>query len=164
MSSIMRTVEKILCIQIKSPEQLSLDMACTYFQIRTHVDRLSMNYDNEMQTIQSGAHQEFLLKTIWNLECLLNLVVIHIYEHKYDSEDAYNKFLDYAELCCVIYLSRTPAFNSIQPEYNKRNENNNSEEVETCCNTFHNIIKMIVSITNHVFHQHIHILRYQLRW
>ncbi|KAI5710344.1 hypothetical protein M8J75_007877 [Diaphorina citri] len=150
MSSIMRTVEKILCIQIKSPEQLSLDMACTYFQIRTHVDRLSMNYDNEMQTIQSGAHQEFLLKTIWNLECLLNLVVIHIYEHKYDSEDAYNKFLDYAELCCVIYLSRTPAFNSIQPEYNKRNENNNSEEVETCCNTFHNIIKMILFPIFHV--------------
>ncbi|KAI5745117.1 hypothetical protein M8J76_008380 [Diaphorina citri] len=150
MSSIMRTVEKILRVQIKSPEQLSLDMACTYFQIRTHVDRLSMNYDNEMQTIQSGAHQEFLLKTIWNLECLLNLVVIHIYEHKYDSEDAYNKFLDYAELCCVIYLSRTPAFNSIQPEYNKRNENNNSEEVETCCNTFHNIIKMILFPIFHV--------------
>ncbi|KAL1462538.1 hypothetical protein WDU94_014367 [Cyamophila willieti] len=143
MSSIVNFIENILSPLEFGFNPTDLDTYLMHHEILTYLDRLSMNYDNEVGMPMSGAHQEFLLKTIYNLECVLSLVIMANETNKSHSESIFNKWFDYAELCCVIYLSRTPniAFYPCHPEI----QSIEGSETEICLNTFDHIIKMILS-------------------
>uniref|UniRef100_A0A8D8Y9A4 Uncharacterized protein n=1 Tax=Cacopsylla melanoneura TaxID=428564 RepID=A0A8D8Y9A4_9HEMI len=154
MSSIVNFIKNIFSPMELGSNPTELDTIVLHYEIQTYLDRLSMNYDNEVGLPMSGAHQEFLLKTIYNLECVLSLVIMdnEVNKSHCESEFSFNKWFDYAELCCVIYLSRTPriAFYPCRPEIHSIE----GSETEICLNTFGHIIKMILSPIFEVLKMH----------
>lgn len=128
-------------------ELVDYDMACKFYQIRTYLDRLDMSYDNDVQRPLLREHQDFLNKTVCNLEMMNHTNTIITHKYKLDSSDGIIKWLEYAELCCVVYLSKTPDIIFITPECSNPNGffSPRRDEIQSCRKTFHIILNSIVS-------------------